>query len=151
MWLQKGSECPILFLSNGKKWKKCLDKKKSLWGTIFGCLPHKLNSMHIVLRNHLWDIYKNYLSDQNQRVKNNDSFSNSINILHGVPQGSTLVPLLFNIFLCDLFLFLLNTALASYADHNTPYAMNKSTNKVVRDIKMKSEWFFYFVWKQYES
>ena len=34
-------------------------------------------------------------------------------------------------------------------DGNTPYAMNKSTNEVVRDIKMVSEWLF--TWFQNKS
>ena len=48
-------------------------------------------------------------------------------IFCNVPQGSTLGHILFNIFLCDLFLH--NTDIASYADDNTPYATSKSTNK----------------------
>ena len=40
------------------------------------------------------------------------------------------------------FLFLPNTDIACYGDDNTPYAMNESTNEVVREIKMTSEWFF---------
>ena len=60
-----------------------------------------------------------------------------------------LCPLLFNIFLCDLFLLLPNIDIASYGYDNSPYAMNKSTNEVVRDIKMASEWFF--TWFQNNS
>ena len=58
----------------------------------------------------------NYLSDQKQTVKINNSFSNWTNILYGVPKGSILGPLLFNIFLCDLFLFLPSIDIASYVD-----------------------------------
>ena len=42
-------------------------------------------------------------------------------ILFGVPQGSILSPILFNIFLCNLFLFIQNKDVANYADDTTPY------------------------------
>ena len=41
-------------------------------------------------------------------------------MITGVPQGFLLGPLLFNIFLTDIFLFC-PIEIASYADDNTPY------------------------------
>ena len=46
-----------------------------------------------------------YLTGRKQRVKINSSFSSYLDIFQGVPQGSILGPLFFNLFLCDLFLF----------------------------------------------
>ena len=54
-------------------------------------------------------------------------FSNWTNILHGVPQGSMLGPLIFNVFLCDLFLLKSNIDLVSYVDNNIPFAMGGSS------------------------
>ena len=47
-----------------------------------------------------------YLSNRKQRVRINNSFSSWKEIVYGVPQGSILGPLFFNIFMCDLFLFI---------------------------------------------
>ena len=53
-------------------------------------------------------------------VKVNNSYSLWSLIKYGVPQGANLGPILFNIFLCDIF-FLVD--ITSYADYNTPYAI----------------------------
>ena len=57
------------------------------------------------------------------------------NILYDVPQGSILGPLLFSIHLCDLFYFLENTDIASYADDNTLYSAEKNKQKIINAIK----------------
>ena len=43
-------------------------------------------------------------------------------IIFGVPQGSIVRPLLFNIYVCDLFFENSDINIANYADDNTPYA-----------------------------
>ena len=44
---------------------------------------------------------------------------------YGVPQGSTLGPLLFNIHLCDIFYVLEELDIASYTDDTTIYTVNE--------------------------
>ena len=68
-----------------------------------------------------------------------------MDILFGVPQGSILGPLLFNTFLCDMFLFCKDVDFASYADDNTPYCIGKATKEVISQLEKSStsifEWF----------
>ena len=76
-----------------------------------------------------------YFKNRKQKVRLNNTYSEWIDILFGVPQGSILDPFLFNIFLCDLFLLLLDITVANYVDDNTRYC----TGLKIFDVLIKLE------------
>ena len=80
----------------------------------------------------------NYLTNRKQRLKIDRKFSSWEEILFGVPQGSILGPLFFNVFLCDLFLFIYDIDIASYTDDNTPYTVDKNTEKIIKVLEHAS-------------
>ena len=91
------------------------------------------------------DLIFDYLTRRKQRVKINSSFSSYLDIFQGVPQGSILGPLLFNLFLCDLFLFVKEADIMNYADDNTPYVCSEIVNTTLEKLeevgKVLFEWF----------
>ena len=73
---------------------------------------------------------KGYLTDRKQRVRVNKTFSEWESTTTGVSQGSILGPLLFYIFLNDLFLFISNFSLSNYADENTFCTFGDNLKKI---------------------
>ena len=77
---------------------------------------------------------KSYLTNRFHRCKINNSFSEWGKVLNGVLQGSILGPLLFNIFLNDIFLSLQKCDLANYADDSTLYTSDKSISNIMNSL-----------------
>ena len=70
-------------------------------------------------------LMKKNLSQRQQRIKVGSSFSEWLEIIFGVPQGSILGPILFNVFINDLLLFIKETDICNFADDTTLYASGK--------------------------
>ena len=111
----------------------------------FDCLDHelliaKLNVYCFSLT--VLKLVQNYLSNRKQWTKIISTGSSLLEIIFGVPQGSNLGPLLFNIFLIDLFFITEDTDIASYADDNTPYVIADNIDGVIKSLEEASEILF---------
>ena len=87
----------------------------------FDCLSHdlKIPKIHIYgVKEVSLNLLFFYLKNRKQRVPLKALINN---ILFCVLKGSIIHPLLFNIFLCELFLLLHDISVAKYVDGNTPY------------------------------
>ena len=107
----------------------------------FDCLPHKILLSKLSaygLSDEAVLLLKSYLSDRKQRIKLNNIVSSWSEIKKGVPQGSILGPLLFNVFINDIFYFIEHGTLYNYADDNTISFSSPDFNRLIQVLQKES-------------
>ena len=83
-----------------------------------------------------------YLLNRKQRTSINNSYSTWMEIVFGISQGSILGPLLFNIFLADLFFVVNSMDIANYADDITPYTTANDIDNLIASLEEASKSLF---------
>ena len=125
---RKHYNCQSLLLRLIKDIKSALDKGHKT-GTVcmdlfkaFDCLPHALLLATLNaygLSTAACELMSSYLNQRMQRVKISNCRSSWKILNKGVPQRSILGPLLFNVFMNDMFLFMERCNLCNYDDDNS--------------------------------
>ena len=131
-----------------EEWRKDLHNNLFI-GTIlmylskaFDCLPHDLVIAKLAAsgfeKNMICYIYS-YLKSRKQCVSVNNIKSTFEEIISGVPQGSIVGPILFNIFFNDFFYFILVASAHNFADDNTLSSFAKTIENLVSILESESE------------
>ena len=105
------------------------------------CIPHDLLISKLHAHGLDFDtvtFLHNYLKYRKESVKINNISSFFKTILSGIPQGSILDPILFNIFINDLFLWLTKSDLHNFADDNTIAVTCKNLDDLLHTFE--KEW-----------
>ena len=152
---RKTYSCQYALLNMLRRWQSSLNTN-GVTGAIlmdlskaFDCLPHdlliaKLNAYGFGQK--LLNVIHNYLSKRKHYTRVGSAFSSILEILLGVPQGSVLGPLLFNLFINDLLLSC-EEDICNFADDNTLSISGPSLSDVLaridKEIKVVLDWFTY--------
>ena len=126
---RKGYGCQDVLTRLVEDFRKAMDKGMYVGCVLidlskaFDCLPHKLllaklRAYGVSMK--ACSLFRSYLSNRFQRVKIGSARSEWLQTQKGVPQGSVLGPILFNIFINDIFSYLRGPCtLYNYANDNT--------------------------------
>ena len=145
---RKGFSSQYCLLVMLEKFKEAIDRGNQFGALLtdlskaFDCIDHKLLIAKLYeygVSSSALNIISSYLKHRTQRTKINDCFSTRSNIEYGVPQGSILGPLLFNINMIDLFYECEENDIANYTDDTTPYSCATDISTVISELQAQQK------------
>ena len=135
-------------------WKQALDNNQTV-GVLSSDMSKAFDSMYLPLllaklqaygmSSNSLAILRSYFENRNNRVRLGNAFSEWKTVDRGCPQGSSLGPILWNIYQNDLFYENINSQLSMYADDHQLYSSNQSikdtTEVLAKDGKITGDWY----------
>ncbi len=113
----------------------------------FDCLPHKLLISKLYAYGSNLNAYMfiaTYITSRKMRIKHHGARSDWSVMTKGVPQGSVVGPVIFNIFINDL-LFVVQCYIYNFADDNTIAEIEMDLEVLLRELSDKAgicmQWF----------
>ena len=151
---RKGFSTQYALLTLTERWRFYLDKK-GFAGAFLMDLSKAFDTIKyelLIAKLHAYgfstdalEVLLSYLPDRWKIVKINATFSSWTQLLQGVPQGSVLVPILFNIYINDIFFALKGVDICNFPDDATPYVCDSNLKTVLETLeynsKLATAWF----------
>ena len=131
-----------------QKWQKEFDSGRFIGTKLmdlsktYDCLRHDLLTAKLEaygLGNGSPNLLLDYLAFRKKRTKVGSAYSKWSKIRRGIPQGSVLGPILFNIFINDIFMVIKPSDICNFADDNTLYSCGEWLTEIKENLIFDTE------------
>lgn len=150
---RKHHSCESVILNNCDEWYKSLENNHVILAVFldfrraFETINRELllcKLEKIGLTGEVLNWFKSYLNSRTQNVKFRNSISKKLQTIHGVPQGTVLGPILFNLYINDIVKYVKHCKISMFADDTMIYIAGDDLptmfNSMNYDLSVISKW-----------